>query len=201
MNKSKVKLFVGVLLFALLLSVFADDKQTKESIIEDEKYLGLVNAEWTPVQIGCIYSLFQYPVDVYGLNLNAFATELHNTYGLIISPIIFIDKKGKYVGLNFSLFSISGSNGKTLSENYGLSIALAHLNFYGSKLHGLSIGAFNFQEHSDVQFGVINSYGCNKLTFGLFNYDCRGLQFGLINYHKDAMIPYIPLVYYRPIEK
>lgn len=142
----------------------------------------LSKTEWTP------FNLSIFPV-----NLVSFNTK---NYGI---RLIF----SLYYG-NETVCGITSGISQLSGKHYGIS-ATALYSASGIN-YGIAISPINLAiENRGIQAGMINyilSFGetVNFLQIGLFNYAENGFQIGLLNHNPNALIPWMPLFNYAPLD-
>ncbi len=162
--------------------------------LKKQKHPSMFSVGWTALQLGAYATIFEEPVDIYGLNFNVCSSATNNLYGISISGIDNSQTGGVYgASIAYMIFAKRNNYGWTASlinvnyaRNYCLTTAL--LNYgYNS---GLQAGAINVGE--GVQAGAFNySFNDNAVQFGAVNLAKSGWQFGLFNYNEKAFFKWM----------
>ena len=172
--------------------------------LNKQKHPSIFSVGWTPIQLGAYATIFEEPVNVYGLNINICSSATNNfcgislagldnsqtgaNYGINMAYMIFAKRENYF--LNASLINVN------YAQNYALSAAL-FLNYGYNK--GIQAGSINVGE--GVQMGGFNySFNDNAVQFGGINITKSGWQFGLFNYNEKAWLKWFPVFNYSSSE-
>ena len=164
------------------------------------KHPSIFSVGWTPLQLGAYATIFDEPVNVYGLNINLCSSATNNFCGLALVGLDNSQTGANYgIDMAYMIFAKRNNYFLTASlinvnygQNYALSAALC-LNYGYNK--GLQAGSINVGE--GVQMGGFNySFNDNAVQFGGINITKSGWQFGLFNYNEKAWLKWFPIFNY-----